>query len=327
MPVAKILLKNISPTFMASMLYLGAGIGMAAVNIFRKKQTLEKEAQISKKDLPYIIAVVALDITASILLMAGLSMTTSATASLLNNFEIVATAVIALVIFKEAIGKRMWLAVALITVSSTILSIEDFGNLRFSIGAIFVLLGCICWGIENNCTRMLSLKNPIQIVMIKGVGSGSGALLIAVFTSGLTANIIYIFIALILGFVSYGLSIYFYILAQRNLGAARTSAFYAFAPFIGMGSSFIIFRETPAVSFIAALAVMLIGAYLAAFEKHSHKHTHIEMEHEHRHSHGDEHHNHTHEPPVANEHSHIHTHNSVTHSHAHTPDLHHSHTH
>lgn len=324
-PVAKILLEEMSPTFMASMLYLGAGFGMIVVNMFRKRQSNEKEARITKNELPYTIAMVVLDIAAPIFLMLGLTMTTSATVSLLNNFEIVATAIIALAVFKEAVGKRMWLAIACITVSSVILSVEDYRHLTFSLGAVFVLLACVCWGVENNCTNRLSLKNPLQIVIIKGIGSGFGAFLISMFSGGVTTNVLHILIALLLGFVAYGMSIYFYILAQRNLGAARTSAFYAFAPFIGVGLSFAIFREMPTLSFLVALAVMMIGAYLAAFEKHVHKHTHRELEHEHRHSHGDGHHEH--ESFVGGEHSHIHTHLPQTHEHAHLPDLHHAHNH
>ncbi len=153
------------------------------------------------------------------------------------------------------------------------------------------------------------------------------ALLISMLRTSGTVNFIYIAIAFLLGFVAYGMSIYFYILAQRSLGAARTSAFYAFAPFIGVGLSFLVFREAPTLSFIFALIVMLLGAYLAAFERHGHKHAHVSGEHEHRHSHDDGHHTHAHNPPVVGEHSHAHMHNTLVHSHAHSPDLHHSHTH
>jgi drug/metabolite transporter (DMT)-like permease len=255
---------------MASMLYLGAGLGMLAVNIFRRKRTRQKEARITNKEFQFTIAMVALDIAAPIFLMVGLTMTTSATASLLGNFEIVATTIIAMAAFKEAIGKRMWIAIAFITIASIILSVEHFGNLSLSLGAMFVLLACVCWGAENNCTNKLSLKNPLQIVVIKGVGSGVVSLVIALLMGERITGLWFIAPALLLGFASYGLSIYFYILAQRGLGASRTSAFYAFAPFIGVGLSFVLFRQIPTVSFLIALGVMVIGAYLAAFEKHEH---------------------------------------------------------
>jgi len=326
-PAAKILLNGMPPVLMASLLYLGAGTGMSVITFFRRKQMREKEARITKRELPFAALMVALDIAAPILLMIGLTLTNPATASLLGNFEIVATATIALIIFREAVGKRMWLAVTLITAASVILSVEDFGNLKLSLGAIFILMGCVCWGLENNCTRMLSLKDPMQIVIIKGIGSGIGSLLIAFFIGGVLTNIFYIFFTLLLGFVAYGLSIYLYILAQRSLGAARTSAFYAVAPFVGVGLSFVVFRETPGISFLIAFAVMTAGAYLAAFERHDHIHSHELLEHEHRHSHSDGHHNHLHEPPVTGEHSHAHIHDPFTHSHKHTPDLHHTHSH
>jgi drug/metabolite transporter (DMT)-like permease len=258
--------------------------------------------------------------------MFGLNMTTPANASLLNNFEIVSTALIALFVFKEAIGGRMWIAIALITFSSLILSFEDIGSLSFSAGSLLVVLACMCWGFENNCTRMLSMKDPLQIVFIKGSGSGVVSLAIAFATRELSHNILYILLALALGFVAYGLSIYFYILAQRELGAARTSAYYAVAPFVGVGLSFVVYRQPVTFTFIAALVIMLTGACFAAVERHAHHHTHDRIVHEHRHNHSDGHHNHEHNTP-GGEHSHIHTHEPLSHAHFHTPDTHHIHKH
>ena len=326
-PLSELLLKELSPVFMAALLYLGAGLGMLAVKaVTNMKKQEKKEARITKKEFPFVLGMIVLDIAAPILLMLGLTMTNSATVSLLNNFEIVATSVIALAIFKETIGRRLWIAIILITLSSILLSAYDLGNLSFSIGVVFTLLACVCWGFENNCTRMLSLKDPLQIVIIKGLGSGTGAMLLAAATKTLSANMLYILFALLLGFLAYGLSIYFYILAQRELGAARTSAYYAIAPFIGVGLSFVIFRQGITSSFVLALAVMILGTYFAAFEKHKHVHHHTQIEHEHRHNHTDGHHNHLHDYPVT-EHSHSHTHEALTHEHPHTPDMHHTHPH
>lgn len=326
-PLSELLLKELSPVFMAALLYLGAGLGMLAVKaVTNMKKQEKKEARITKKEFPFVLGMIVLDIAAPILLMLGLTMTNSATVSLLNNFEIVATSVIALAIFRETIGRRLWIAITLITLSSILLSAYDLGNLSFSIGVVFTLLACVCWGFENNCTRMLSLKDPLQIVIIKGLGSGTGAMLLAVATKTLSANMLYILFALLLGFLAYGLSIYFYILAQRELGAARTSAYYAIAPFIGVGLSFVIFRQGITSSFVLALAVMILGTYFAAFEKHKHVHHHTQIEHEHRHNHTDGHHNHSHDYPVT-EHSHSHTHETLTHEHPHTPDMHHTHPH
>lgn len=326
-PFSKLLLKALSPSFMAALLYLGAGLGMLAVGAAQGgKKRAGKEARITKREAPFVFGMIALDIAAPILLLLGLSRTDPGVVSLLNNFEIVATSVIALVLFKEAIGKRLWIAIAFITLSSILLSMGDLGSLSLSPGAVFALLACICWGLENNCTRMLSLKDPLQIVTIKGLGAGVGSLLIAVFTNALSADVLRILPALLLGFFAYGLSIYFYILAQRDLGAARTSAYYAIAPFIGVGLSLALFGQAVTVSFVLALAAMMAGAYFAAFEKHRHAHVHTRMEHDHRHNHTDGHHNHTHGGPVA-EHSHMHAHEPLTHEHTHTPDMHHAHSH
>lgn len=327
-PISKLLLVELSPTLMAALLYLGAGFGMLIVNAIKvlfKRETLE--ASMTKRELPYVVAMILLDIAAPIFLMLGLSMTTSSTASLLNNFEIVATSMIAMVIFKEAIGKRMWIAIVLITLSSVILSVEDFGSLSFSVGSLFVVLACICWGFENNCTRMLSLKDPLQIVVIKGFGSGLGALAIAWYRQDMDGSFMYIGIALLLGFVAYGLSIYFYISAQRTLGAARTSAYYAAAPFIGVIISWIFLKESITNSFMVSLGIMLIGTYFAVSEDHAHGHVHDTMLHEHKHSHDDGHHGHLHEFEVEGEHNHEHVHEGIAHVHKHTPDLHHRHSH
>jgi drug/metabolite transporter (DMT)-like permease len=254
-------------------------------------------------------------------------MSTASNASLLNNFEIVATSLIALLIFKEAIGKRLWIAIFFITVSSIILSVSDFSSFSFSIGSIFVLLACVCWGFENNCTRMMSLKDPMQIVVVKGLGSGLGSLIIAFLTKEFAFDIWYILFAMVLGFFAYGLSIFFYVTAQRELGAARTSAYYAVAPFIGVGLSFIMYNEPITVNFVAGAILMLFGTYYAAVERHNHKHIHEVMVHEHRHNHSDGHHNHTHEDFKDGEHSHMHVHEKMEHSHSHNPDMHHTHSH
>jgi drug/metabolite transporter (DMT)-like permease len=266
-PISKLLLKEVPPTMMASFLYLGAGIGMYVVDMIKGKRGLTtRESRLTRRELPYTIAMVVLDIAAPIFLMIGLKMTSAANVSLLNNFEIVATSLIALIIFKEAIGRRLWCAILLITISSIILSFEDISSLSFSFGSVFVLMACTCWGLENNCTRKLSVKDPLQIVIIKGLGSGTGSLLLALLADEKVSNIIYILLALVLGFFAYGLSIFFYIYAQRDLGAARTSAYYAISPFIGVGLSLIIFREMPSLPFIIALSIMIIGMYFASAE-------------------------------------------------------------
>ena len=262
-PVSKLLLKDVPPTMMAGMLYLGAGIGMTLMGLVRSKTGNGKqEMQLTKKDLPYTLGMVILDIAAPIFLMIGLSRTTAANVSLLNNFEIVATSIIALLIFKECIGKQLWIAISLITLSSILLSVEDSSSFSFSFGSLYVLAACVCWGLENNCTRCLSKSDPLEIVVIKGFGSGIGSVIIGLAVGEalpLWGDILKI---LLLGFVAYGLSIYCYVYAQRDLGAAKTSAYYAVSPFIGVLLSFIIFRETPGVLFFIALAIMIAGTWM-----------------------------------------------------------------
>lgn len=264
-PVSKLLLSKVSATMMAAFLYLGAGIGLSLLQIIQKGTHKEvKEKPLTRRELPYTIGMIVLDIAAPLFLMAGLTMTTAANASLLNNFEIVATSVIALAIFHEAISKSLWIAIGLVTVASLILSFEDISSLSFSMGSVFVLLACVCWGFENNCTRMLSEKSPIEIVVIKGFCSGMGSFVIALIMREPIPKLIYILGALVLGFVAYGLSIFFYIYAQRYLGAAKTSAYYAISPFIGVAVSFVIFRQTPTIWFLIALVIMMIGTYFAS---------------------------------------------------------------
>jgi len=327
-PVSKILLETTSPELMAALLYLGAGIGMFAVNLVTQRKNRErKEAPLSKKDLPFVIGMIVLDIAAPILLMLGLSLTTAANASLLNNFEIVTTALVALLLFRETIDRRLWIAILLIVAGSILLTVEDAGSFSFSAGSLLVLLACVCWGVENNCTRMLSLKNPMQIVVVKGFGAGSGALLIAFLVSGMQTDLISVIAALVLGFFAYGLSIYLYVLAQRQLGAARTSAFYAVAPFIGAAISFAVFQTPLTPLFVLAAGVMAVGAYFAATGGHMHKHIHESVMHDHRHGHDDAHHTHVHDPPVEGEHSHEHLHEHLEHDHPHGADMHHVHVH
>lgn len=327
-PFSKLLINELNPLFLAALLYLGAGIGMTLLTVLNKKHRLDsKEARLTKAELPYIVLMILLDIAAPIFLLLGISMTNSSTAALLGNFEIVATSLIAMVFFKEAIGNRLWVAISLISLASMLLTVDDATTIKLSLGAVLVLLSCVCWGFENNCTRNLSIKDPVQVVIIKGFGSGLGSLVIAAIWGNLSGRLLYIVAAMVLGFVAYGLSIFFYVKAQRGLGAARTSAYYAAAPFMGVVISWLVLREPVTFSFVIALAIMLLGTVLTLSEKHAHTHVHREVTHEHKHEHADGHHfNHDH-PRVEQEHCHVHTHESIEHHHDHLPDAHHRHLH
>ncbi len=261
-PLSKLLLQSIPPTMMAALLYLGSGLGMAVLQAIQQKKGTVKEQKLTRKELPYTLGMIFLDIAAPIFLMLGITRTSAASASLLNNFEIVATSLIALLIFKEAISKKLWLGIFLVTLSSIILSLQDAEGLSFSAGSLFVLAACVCWGFENNCTRMLSSKNPVQIVVIKGIFSGLGSLIVSMLLGESFPGVWPLLLALLLGFVAYGLSIVFYIYAQRELGAAKTSAYYAIAPFIGVALSLVIFTEIPSLYFLIALVIMIAGTWV-----------------------------------------------------------------
>ena len=308
-PISKVLLQHVGPTTMAALLYLGAGIGIGIMSLFNKKDR-EKAESLTKAELPYIVGMIVLDIAAPIFLMLGISYGSSANASLLGNFEIVATTVIALILFKEAVTKRLWLAIGLITLSSILLSFEGTDSFHFSYGSLLVIIATVCWGLENNCTRELSSKSTHQIVMLKGLCSGLGALVIALIKRESFPGIGYIAIALALGFVAYGLSIFMYVRAQNVLGAAKTSAYYAVNPLIGALLAFVFLSESLSWMYVIALIVMVIGSALVVVDTFIRQHDH-EHQHTFTHSHGGSTHTHT------VRHSHVHKHYLTEEKHRH----------
>ncbi|MGM9937347.1 MAG: EamA family transporter [Candidatus Ornithomonoglobus sp.] len=326
-PLSKLLMQNIGPAMMAALLYLGAGIGLFIYSFICA--LLGKAAvkePLTRKELPYTVAMIVLDIAAPILLMLGIARTNSANVSLLNNFEIVATSLIALLIFKEVLSKRLVIAVIMVTLASVILGFEGADSFKFNTGSLFVIGACICWGLENNCTKMLSNKSSVEIVTIKGCFSGAGSLIIAFIAGERLPGLKWIFAVLLLGFVAYGLSINLYIMAQKELGAAKTSAYYSVAPFLGVAFSMLLLRERPGLQFYVALAIMAISTVIMVKDSITLQHTHIHRHvHTHEHRHGDIVHTHEH----AHEHSHPHVHydNGEEHTHIHSDLSDHEHSH
>lgn len=308
-PVSKVLMEHVPATFMAAFLYLGAGAGVGVMYLFHYRKE-DPQERLVRSDLPYVIAMIVLDIAAPIFMMLGIKWGTAANASLLGNFEIVATTLIALVIFKEDVSVRLWIAIALITVSGGILTFEGEGSFSVSYGSLFVLLATLCWGMENNCTGKISEKSTHQIVLLKGICSGTGAMVIALLTGESFPEFRYIAVAMLLGFVAYGLSIFTYIRAQRTLGAAKTGAYYAVAPFVGALFAFILVREKISAAYPVAFLIMLAGTAFVVWDTmirlHSHTHTHTVT-----HSHDGKTHTHTYE------HSHIHGHSDGSDEHTH----------
>lgn len=332
-PLSKLLLVNIEPVPLASFLYLGSGTGLF---IYKKVEQLiykkeASEAPLTKKEIPWVLGSILLGgVLAPILLMSSLKITPASTSSLLLNFEGVATTLIALVFFKENIGKRVWFAIACITISSILLSWDFSNKWGVSIGALGIIGTCFCWGIDNNFTRNVSSKNPFSIVIIKGFCAGFFSLLLSLILRNPMPNLKIILIAMLLGFFSYGLSIVLFVFAMRSLGSSRTSAFFGTAPFIGTILAFTLFNNNVNIGFFLSLPIMILGTVFLLKDNHNHMHKHENIKHEHRHFHTDGHHNHTHIPgevPPNGYHSHEHIHEQLQHLHTHTPDIEHRHTH
>ena len=333
-PLSKLLLRELDPVPLAALLYLGSGMVALLVILLQYGLNLRSdhhppiEAPISRNDLPWLTgAIFAGGVMAPIILLFSLQVTQASTASLLLNFEIVATTFLAATFFKESTGQRVWVSMTAITLGAILLSWEgsDWG---LSMGALGVLLACILWGLDNNFTRNISSKDPLSIVAIKGFGAGLFSLAISQILGNRLPGLGKVVEAMILGGLSYGVSIMLFIRAMRSLGAARTSTLFGTAPFMGALLSLVIFREIPGVIFFLAFLIMVFGTYWLVNERHNHAHQHFPQVHDHRHFHDDLHHEHSHQDlETAKEHAHSHTHGSLTHTHPHTPDIHHRHTH
>src|SRR5215207_5503788 len=325
-PLSKLLLASIDPQMLAGLLYLGAGLGLAAVHAARAAIGLSApEAPPRRHDVPWLIAIVIFGgILGPVLLLLGLGRTPASSGSLLLNLESLATMGIAWLVFHENVDRRLLLGALAIILGAIVLSWEG-QTLSLDVGAAMLAGACICWGIDNNLTRKLSSADPVTIAMIKGLAAGavnmaSGFWLgDALPSAGIGA------LAALLGFFAIGISLVLFVLALRHLGAARTGAYFSLAPFIGalialgLGDPF-----TPRLA-VAAL-LMGLGLWLHLTERHEHEHVHEALAHEHRHVH-DEHHLHHHNGPSNEPHSHWHEHKPLRHKHPHYPDLHHRHPH
>jgi drug/metabolite transporter (DMT)-like permease len=239
-PLAKILLSEVDPVMLAGLLYLGAFVGLSLYSIgskvFRTKKS-DISGSLGKKDLPYLIgAVIFGGIIGPIALMIGLSFISGFVASLLLNIEVVATVLIALIIFKENSGPRLWIALFVITLGGVLLTWNPaFGNYHI-IGSFLIIIAMISWGIDNNLTRQISDKSPIQITIIKGLIGGSTAFTLALLIGARITLGPYLFYGLILGTFSVGLSLIFFIKALSGLGSSRTGMIFSIAPLSGPGS-------------------------------------------------------------------------------------------
>ena len=329
-PFAKMLIGEIEPIVLAGLLYSGAFLGLSIYAVLNRVLSKERSrsAPLDKKDAPWIAgATVSGGIVAPVCLMTGLTFTTGFAASLLLNLEGLATALIAYFFFKENLGWRLGVAVTCMTVSGIFLSWDPSTNAISLAGPLLLLAAGIAWGVDNNLTRHISCKDPVQIAQVKGLVAGSASLLIALLLGlGVPTNL-NIVLALVLGSVSYGASLVFFIQALRGMGASRTGAFFSIGPFFGAALSVVLLNEGLGWTVVPAAVLMIIGVLAIVYERHSHRHTHEEATHSHPHPHDDMSHDHCHEIPVNGQHQHEHVHYPESHDHVHWPDIHHRHGH
>ena len=328
-PLAKLLVEDIPPVALAGLLYLGAFAGLSLYSIGKRiimTDPDKKAAPLERKDLPWLAgAVLVGGIIAPISMMTGLTLISGFSASLLLNLEGLATAMIAVFLFKENAGKNLWLALVCMTIAGILLT-WDPSQGKFNIaGPLLIIFAVVCWGMDNNLTRNISHKDPIQIAKIKGFVAGTTSLSLAIILGMKIYLDITIVFSLLLGSFSYGISLVFFIKALEGLGSSRTGAFFSLAPFIGAITSLIILKEWIGWVMFPAAGFMIIGIWLISSEKHSHYHIHKQITHTHSHVHNDMHHLHKHSGAFYETHTYEHTHVEIAHTHVHWPDTHHQH--
>jgi drug/metabolite transporter (DMT)-like permease len=327
-PFAKLLLGSVDPWLMAGLLYLGAGVGLGVVHLWRGVLRLPAvEAPLRRPDVPWLATVILFGgVLGPLLLMLGLVRTDAAAASLLLNLEGLATMGIAWVMFRENVDRRLLLGAFAILAGAALLSWQ--GEASFHLSGLLIAGACLCWGIDNNLTRKLSSSDPVQIAMLKGLVAGTANLTLALWHGAVLPSAGAIAAAGVVGFLGYGVSLALFVLGLRYLGTARTGAYFSLAPFVGAVLAVAILGEPLSVLLLIAGGLMGLGLWLHLAERHEHEHLHEPMEHEHRHRH-DEHHRHDHGPtdPLDELHTHWHRHVRLMHRHPHYPDLHHRHGH
>lgn len=331
-PFAKLLVGRVAPLELAGLLYLGSGIGLSiwfAIRALTAKDMKASSDRITSRDVPWLAGATLFGgVAGPALLMLGLTLTPASYASLLLNMEGVLTSLLAWFVFKENFDRRIFVGMLLIVAGGVALTWDQVPAAGLPWGAFAIVGACLCWGIDNNLTRKVSASDAVQIAATKGLVAGAVNLTIGASLGLALPSLTTAVLAGIVGFCGYGLSLVLFVLALRNLGTARTGAYFSAAPFVGAVVSLMLLGETPAAGFWLAAALMGAGIWLHLTESHGHEHAHEEMEHAHQHSH-DEHHRHEHDFPWDGKSSHAHPHRHVpqTHAHAHYPDIHHRHPH
>jgi drug/metabolite transporter (DMT)-like permease len=321
------------PALLAAILYLGSGIGLLLIRASRTAlhgPRLATSERLGPRGMLWLgAAILSGGVVGPVLLMSGLTMTPASSASLLLNLEGVLTALLAWFVFRENFDRRIALGMASILAGAVVLSWQGGpSGVSGTLGPLAVAGACLAWAIDNNLTRKVSLSDPVQIAMLKGLVAGTVNLVLAFTMSASLPIPATVGAAALLGFVGYGMSLVLFVLALREIGTARTGAYYSTAPFIGAVIAFVVLNEPVTPALLAAGVMMGFGVWLHLTERHEHEHVHEAETHTHSHFH-DEHHQHEHGPadPPGEPHAHRHVHLRFRHKHPHYPDVHHQHLH
>lgn len=269
-PISKLLLNSntIGPVLSGGFLYLGAAICASIFLLFRKiAKPKVKEKPLERKDFPYVFSIAVLNAIGVACSMVGLRLVSASNAALLSNFEIVVTSLVALFIFKDKISPRLWAGIIFVFIACILLCSDDLTNLKFSSGAFLILLAPICWGFGNNFMKRISHKDPLMSIIIEGTITAILCFMIGVRLHEEITQFYSILAILSVGIICYGVSLRFYIYAQRSIGAPRTSAFFSLAPFMSVLISTAIFRESPAWWYYVALGLMGLGVWLSSSDR------------------------------------------------------------
>ena len=319
-PLAKLLLRDVSPWLLAGLFYLGSGVGLSLFRWLKRAEPV----RLARGEVGWLVgAVLAGGIVGPVLLMFGLNGMPASGAALLLNAEGVLTALLAWVVFKENFDRRIAFGMAAIATGAVVLSWPGEARFAGALPALAVLGACLAWGIDNNLTRKVSLADATWIAAVKGMAAGSVNLVLS-FALGdrLPAWPITV-TSMSVGFLAYGVSLVLFVVGMRHLGTARTGAYFSVAPFFGAVLA-LATGEPLTPRLVMAGILMGIGIWLHLTERHDHAHVHEPMEHRHEHTH-DEHHQHVHDIPILPgiKHTHTHQHEPVAHTHSHFPDEHH----
>lgn len=330
-PISKPLLGRIDPLLLAGLFYLGSGLGLFLCRfiLHSVQPELRNQPQLRRSEWLFLApAIVAGGMIAPAMMMSGLASSPASSVSLLLNLEGVFTALIAWFIFKENFDRRILLGMMVIALGGIVLSVNPGHQFLPTLGSLLVIGACLGWAIDNNLTRKVSNADATLIAAYKGLVAGSVNTMLAVSLGAHLPSVPEASIAMLVGLLSYGASLVLYVLGLRHIGAARTGAYFAIAPFIGAAVSIVVLKEAITPQLVGAGVLMGLGLWLHLTEHHSHKHVHVPMDHEHEHVH-DEHHQHEHtsDDPPGEPHVHAHRHERLEHDHPHFPDEHHIHPH